>query len=94
MCEPMNPAPPVTRYNPFSPTLVFPSFSLGSVGNDAKVNPFQISISIFHMKARVIKYARVINPSTFQSHSFDPNRPQHQRHRLRVYSVLLGQNSG
>src|SRR6266508_1797215 len=43
MCEPMNPAPPVTRYNSLFPTLIFPSFGLVSVGNDTQVYLFHIS---------------------------------------------------
>src|SRR5262245_18231371 len=60
MCEPMNPAPPVTRYNSLFPTLVFPSFRLGSVGNDTQVNLFHIPYFIGHMKYGIWHMAGVI----------------------------------
>src|SRR5262249_23861663 len=53
MCEPMNPAPPVIRYNSLFPTLVFPSFGLGSVENDTQVNLFHIPYGICHMKYEI-----------------------------------------
>src|SRR6266511_3858617 len=60
MCEPMNPAPPVTRYNSLFPTLIFPSFGLVSVGNDTQVYLFHISYAIFHMQYEIWHMGGVI----------------------------------
>src|SRR5215510_11522759 len=65
MCEPMNPAPPVTRYNSLFPTLVFPSFGLGSVGNGTQIYLFHnfifhMAYEICHMKYEIWHMVGVI----------------------------------